>query len=174
MMTIRCGRKPGSRRTPAGPAAAAVLTAILLVGSMAAPAAAAFRYRAATPPNGAPVRPAADPPTPDRSCSYSSADLLAAPTPGAGSGGRDGRYWLRCGETLVAALIRWGQPDDVLIVAPKGGSLWRASMDYRFLADGFDAALALLKHNLAASTGQPILHYDKANQVVTVLEGPTR
>ena len=89
---------------------------------------------------------------------------------------RDGRppdvrnsFWLNCGESLVAALARWGAGHGVMVTQPAGGTDWRVVTPYRFRAASFAGALAELTSRLAHLDPRPVLRFDARNRVLLVL-----
>lgn len=78
-------------------------------------------------------------------------------------------FWLNCGESLVAALARWGAGHGVMVTQPAGGTDWRVVTPYRFRSASFAGALAELAGRLAHLDPRPVLRFDARNRVLLVL-----
>lgn len=78
-------------------------------------------------------------------------------------------FWLNCGESLVAALARWGSDHGVMVTQPAGGTDWRVVTPYRFRAASFAGALAELTGRLAHLDPRPVLRFDARNRVLLIL-----
>ena len=158
-------------RRPRPVVASAVLAAAMITGIPGA-AEAGFVYHGRDEPKAAA---ADDGPETRAKCGFASRPQDLPPpslrTAHEGTPLPDARhsFWLNCGESLVAALARWGARHGVMVTQPAGGTDWRVVTPYRFRAASFAGALAELRTRLAHLDPRPVLRFDTRNRVLLVL-----
>ena len=154
-------------RRPRPTTACAILAAAMVAAAPGA-AGAGFVYQgrdetvAATP---------GGPPGARSECGFASRPKDSPPVPNRDGPPPDARhsFWLNCGESLVAALARWGAGHGVMVTQPAGGTDWRVVTPYRFRSASFAGALAELASRLTHLDPRPVLRFDVRNRVLLVL-----
>ena len=147
--------------------ACAVLAAAMITAAPGA-AGAGFVYHGRAEPRAAAP---GDNPGVSSECGFVSRPQDPPPVPHRDAPLPDARhsFWLNCGESLVAALARWGAGHGVMVTQPAGGTDWRVVTPYRFRAASFAGALAELAGRLDHLHPRPVLRFDARNRVLLVL-----